>query len=351
LLFAGRPKERVLLMAVVNSPFPILPRGNGHAEGFARVLRETGTAELLRAETTTLQINVGKLCNQACHHCHVDAGPKRTEIMTTEVARRVMQLLAGSPSITTVDITGGAPELNLNFRWLVEESQRLGRHVIDRCNLTVLLEATQHDLAEFLAARRVEIIASLPCYTAENVDKQRGKGVFEKSMDALHKLNGLGYGMPGSELKLSLVYNPVGASLPPPQAKLEADYKQHLREEHGIEFHQLLTITNMPIHRFEEDLQRQGKHDAYMELLKKNFNAATLHGLMCRSLVSIGYDGRLYDCDFNQMLDMELEQPGSAASVWDVESFTGWAGRRIATAGHCFGCTAGAGSSCTGALA
>jgi len=349
LLFAGRPKERVLLMAVANSPFPILPRG--HAEGFARVLRENGTAELLRAETTTLQINVGKLCNQACHHCHVDAGPKRTEIMTTEVARRVMYLLAESPSISTVDITGGAPELNPNFRWLVEESQRLGRHVIDRCNLTVLLEETQHDLAEFLAGRRVEIIASLPCYTAENVDKQRGKGVFEKSMEALRKLNGLGYGMPDSELKLNLVYNPVGPSLPPRQAKLEADYKQHLREEHGIEFHHLLTITNMPIHRFEEDLQRQGKHDAYMELLKKNFNPDTVHGLMCRSLVSIGYDGKLYDCDFNQMLDMELEQPGSAATVWDVETFTGWAGRRIMTAGHCFGCTAGAGSSCTGALA
>jgi radical SAM/Cys-rich protein len=351
LLFAGGSKERVLLMAVANSPFPILPRGDGHAEGFAQTLRENGAVELLRAETTTLQINVGKLCNQACHHCHVDAGPKRTEIMTAEIARRVMHILAASPSITTVDITGGAPELNPNFRWLVEESQRLGRHVIDRCNLTVLLEETQHDLADFLAVRRVEIIASLPCYTAENVDKQRGKGVFEKSMDALLKLNGLGYGMPGSELKLSLVYNPVGASLPPPQEKLEADYKHHLRKEHGIEFHQLLTITNMPIHRFEEDLQRQGKHDAYMELLKKNFNPATLHGLMCRSLVSIGYDGKLYDCDFNQMLDMELEHAGGAATVWDIETFTGWAGRRITTAGHCFGCTAGAGSSCTGALA
>jgi len=351
LLFAGRPKERVLLMAVANSLFPILPGRDAHGKGFTRVLRENGTAELLRAETTTLQINVGKLCNQACHHCHVDAGPKRTEIMTAEIARRVMQILAESPSIATVDITGGAPELNPNFRWLVEESQRLGRNVIDRCNLTVLLEETQHDLAEFLAGRRVEIIASLPCYTAENVDKQRGKGVFEKSMEALRKLNGLGYGMPGSELRLSLVYNPVGASLPPPQAKLEADYKEHLREGHGIEFHHLLTITNMPIHRFEEDLQRQGKHDTYMELLKKNYNPATLHGLMCRSLVSVGYDGKLYDCDFNQMLEMELEQPGGAASVWDVETFTGWAGRRIATAGHCFGCTAGAGSSCAGALA
>lgn len=338
-------------MAAANSPFPIFPRGNGYAEGFSQALREHGLADLLRAETTTLQVNVGKLCNQACHHCHVDAGPKRTEIMPANIARRTMEVLAASPSITTVDITGGAPELNPNFRWLVEESQRLGRHVIDRCNLTVLLEQTQEDLAEFLATQHVEIIASLPCYTPENVDKQRGKGVFEKSMEALRRLNGLGYGKPDSDLKLNLVYNPAGASLPPQQAKLEGDYRKQLRENHGIEFHHLLTITNMPIHRFEEDLQRQGKHDAYMELLKRNFNPATLPGLMCRSLVSVGYDGKLYDCDFNQMLEMELEQPGGAPSVWDIESFTGWAGRRIATAGHCFGCTAGAGSSCTGALA
>ena len=339
-------------MTVVGSPFPICPScGDGYADRFLRALRENGVQELLRAETTTLQINVGKLCNQACHHCHVDAGPKRTEIMPADVARRTMELLAASPSVTTVDITGGAPELNANFRWLVEESQRLGRHVIDRCNLTVLLEDSQHDLAEFLAARHVEIIASLPCYTAENVDKQRGKGVFEKSMVALRKLNALGYGMPGSELKLGLVYNPVGPSLPPAQAELEADYKKQLRDNFGIEFHHLLTITNMPIHRFEEDLQRQGKHDIYMELLRKNFNGATVHGLMCRSLVSIGYDGKLYDCDFNQMLDMELEQPGRVATVWDIDSFSGWAGRRIKTGGHCFGCTAGAGSSCGGAIA
>src|SRR5258708_5564459 len=248
LLLPGRSKERVLLMAVANSPFPIFPSGNGYAEGFAQTLRENGQAELLRAETTTLQINVGKLCNQACHHCHVDAGPKRTEIMLTGVARRVIELLAASPSITTVDITGGAPEMNPNFRWLVEESQRLGRHVIDRCNLTVLLEDGQQDLAEFLAARRVEIIASLPFYTAENVDKQRGEGVFEKSMDALRELNRLGYGMPGSELMLNLVYNPVGPSLPPPQAMLEAYYNHQLREEHGIELHHLPPITHMPIH-------------------------------------------------------------------------------------------------------
>jgi len=337
-------------MGVAESPFPIFPRDNGHADGFLQALREHGMEGLLRVETTTLQINVGKLCNQACHHCHVDAGPKRTEIMPADVARRTMQLLANSPRITTVDITGGAPELNPNFRWLVEESRRLSRHVIDRCNLTVLLEDSESDLAKFLADRGVEIIASLPCYTAENVDKQRGKGVFDKSMAALRKLNSLGYGLPDSDLRLSLVYNPVGPSLPPPQAKLEADYKQQLLENFGIEFHHLLTITNMPIHRFEDDLRRQGKHDVYMDLLKTNFNPATVHGLMCRSLVSIGYDGKLYDCDFNQMLGLELEPPAGAVTVWDVESFTGWVGRRIATGGHCFGCTAGAGSSCGGAL-
>jgi len=337
-------------MAVANSPFPILPGTNSHGGSFIQTLKNHGLGDLLREETSTLQINVGKLCNQACHHCHVDAGPKRTEIMSSDVARRVMQLLAASPCIETVDITGGAPELNSNFRWIVEESRRLGRHVIDRCNLTVLLEDTQNGLGEFLAAHNVEIIASLPCYTSANVDKQRGKGVFAKSIEALRKLNALGYGMPQSELKLSLGYNPVGPSLPPPQAMLEADYKQQLREKFGIEFHQLLTITNMPIHRFEEDLQRMGKHDIYMDLLKTNFNPATVNGLMCRSLVSVGYDGKLYDCDFNQMLDMQLPATESRATIWDVHNFTNWRGHRILTGGHCFGCTASSGSSCTGSL-
>jgi radical SAM/Cys-rich protein len=351
LLQSRRPKERVLLMAAANSSLPIFQSSNGHSARFAQKLREHGFGELQRLETTTLQINVGKLCNQACHHCHVDAGPKRTEIMPRDVARRTMELLEASPSITTVDITGGAPELNPNFRWLVAESQRLGRHVIDRCNLTVLLGETQGGLGDFLAERRVEIIASLPCYTSENVDKQRGKGVFDKSMEALRRLNGLGYGMPGSGLRLHLVYNPLGPSLPPPQVKLEADYKKQLRENHGIEFHQLLTITNMPIHRFEEDLQRSGKHDAYMDLLLKNFNAATVGNVMCRALVSVGWDGKLYDCDFNQMLDMGIEKPElPTRTIWEIESLSGWAGRKIATAGHCFGCTAGAGSSCGGAL-
>jgi len=341
-----------VLMALANSLLPIYPDGNGAGEKFAHRLREHGLADLVRAETATLQINVGKFCNQACNHCHVEAGPKRSEIMREDVARRTMEVLASSPSITTVDITGGAPELNPNFRWLVRESKLLGRHVIDRCNLTVLLEEGQADLGRFLAAEGVEIVASLPCYTSENVNKQRGKGVFEKSIAALRQLNALGYALPGSELRLNLVYNPVGASLPPVQERLEADYKEQLRKHYGVEFHHLYTITNMPIHRFADYLQQSGKYETYMNLLVENFNAGTLPNLMCRTLVSVGWDGKLYDCDFNQMLEVGIEN-GSAAphTIWDVTTFSGSAGRRIATGGHCFGCTAGAGSSCGGALA
>jgi radical SAM/Cys-rich protein len=307
---------------------------------------------LRRTEITTLQINVGKLCNQACHHCHVDAGPKRTEIMPERIARRTMELLEATPSITIVDITGGAPELNPHFRWLVEEARRLGRRAIDRCNLTVLLEESQGDLGEFLAAHQVEIFASLPCYSSENVEKQRGKGVFRKSIAALRHLNAIGYGMPGSALPLHLVYNPVGPSLPPAQAALENDYKAHLRSEFGIEFHKLLTITNMPIHRFAEDLERSGRYDQYMNLLAKSFNAATVSGLMCRTMVSVGWDGKLYDCDFNQMLELGIENGAAEAkTIWDVGNFSEFAEKRIATGPHCLGCTAGAGSSCGGALA
>ncbi len=314
---------------------------------FEGALRRHEMAALTRHETTTLQINVGKLCNQACHHCHVEAGPKRTEIMPAEIAARTLELLAASPNIQTLDITGGAPELNPNFRRLVSESRRMGRHVIDRCNLTVLFEAGQEELVEFLAGNAVEVVASLPCYTAENVDKQRGRGVFDKSIRALQRFNEVGYGRAGSGLVLDLVYNPLGAFLPPPQAKLEADYKQQLREHFGIEFNRLFTITNMPIKRFAEQLVRESKWHSYMGLLVNHFNPATVETLMCRSLVSVGWDGQLYDCDFNQMLDLGM--PG-VRSIWDLEAFTGLAGRAIATGAHCFGCTAGAGSSCGGSL-
>jgi radical SAM/Cys-rich protein len=258
-----------------------------------------------------------------------------------------MALLAATPSIHTVDITGGAPELNANFRSLVGESRRMGKQVIDRCNLTVLFEPGEETLAEFLAANQVEITASLPCYTETNVDQQRGKGAFEKSIRALRLLNAIGYGQNGTGLTLNLVYNPLGASLPPPQDALEADYKKQLRENFAIEFDRLFTITNMPIKRFAEFLFREGKHEAYMALLTNHFNPATVNGLMCRDLVSIGWDGRIYDCDFNQMLDLETP---SGKTVWEIESFAELAQKPIATDSHCFGCTAGAGSSCGGSL-
>jgi radical SAM/Cys-rich protein len=332
-------------MAEKTTLLPILNRVP--AADFQGTLRQHGVDELKRREVTTLQINVGKLCNQACHHCHVEAGPKRTEIMPTKVAERIMALLAATPSIHTVDITGGAPELNANFRSLVGESRRMGKQVIDRCNLTVLFEPGEETLAEFLAANQVEITASLPCYTETNVDQQRGKGAFEKSIRALRLLNAIGYGQNGTGLTLNLVYNPLGASLPPPQDALEADYKKQLRENFAIEFDRLFTITNMPIKRFAEFLFREGKQEAYMALLTNHFNPATVNGLMCRDLVSIGWDGRIYDCDFNQMLDLETP---IGKSIWEIKSFAELANKRIATDGHCFGCTAGAGSSCGGSL-
>jgi radical SAM/Cys-rich protein len=332
-------------MAGKTTLLPIL-HGSASAD-FRDTLRQHGLGELSRRELTTLQINVGKLCNQACHHCHVEAGPKRTEIMPANVAERILALLAASSSIQTVDITGGAPELNANFRSFVGEARRMGKHVIDRCNLTVLFEPEQETLAEFLAKNQVEITASLPCYTESNVDQQRGKGAFEKSIRALRLLNAIGYGQQGSGLVLNLVYNPLGASLPPPQDKLEADYKRELRDNFGIEFNQLFTITNMPIKRFAEFLLREGREESYMALLTNHFNPATVDKLMCRDLVSIGWDGKIYDCDFNQMLDLETP---SGKTIWEISSFAELANSSVATGSHCFGCTAGAGSSCGGSL-
>jgi radical SAM/Cys-rich protein len=324
--------------------------GSSPAPDFAAVLGAHGLGRLRRVIPTTLQVNVGKRCNQACHHCHVDAGPKRTEVMADAVAERITTLLEGHPSIGLLDVTGGAPELAPCFRGLVSRARRLGRRVIDRCNLTVLLEPEHEDLAPFLAAEGVEMVASLPCYGPENVDAQRGQGVFARSIRVLRMLNGLGFGVPGSALRLDLVYNPVGAHLPPPAAELEADYRLRLSDGYGVTFHRLLTITNMPINRFAEQLARSGEAERYMALLVNHFNPATVEGLMCRTLVSVGYDGRLYDCDFNQMLELPLG--GRAArTVWDVDDLTALDGGAVATGPHCFGCTAGAGSSCGGALA
>ncbi len=290
---------------------------------------------------------MGKVCNQACHHCHVDAGPKRTESMNRQTAERVIALLQNTPEIGTVDITGGAPELNPNFRTLVMESRRLDKQVIDRCNLTVLLEPGQEDLLDFLRNQQVAITASLPCYTPENVDRQRGRGVFERSIRSLRLLNEAGYGKPGSGLQLDLVFNPAGPSLPPPQQVLEQEYKHRLREDFGIEFGRLLTITNMPISRFSDQLVRLGKQEQYRQLLAISFNPDTIDGLMCRSLISVSWDGRLYDCDFNQMLDIPAMR---ALSIWDIDSYSRLGRDEIQVGDHCFGCTAGAGSSCGGQL-
>jgi len=300
-----------------------------------------------RRSVSTVQINVGKLCNQACHHCHVDAGPKRSERMSAATARRIIDLLANSSGVEVVDLTGGAPELNENFRELVEGACALGLRVIDRCNLTVLFEENMTWLPAFLAERQVRIVSSLPCYSAKNVDAQRGVGVFEKSIEALRVLNGLGFGAAGTKLRLDLVYNPVADSLPPSQKQLEERYREELRSLFGIEFSSLLTITNMPIKRFADQLQRWGRLDEYMSLLVTHFNRSTVESLMCRDMISVGWDGRLYDCDFNQMLEIPLD---AAYSVNDIESFDDLAPTTIATAAHCLGCTAGAGSSCSGSL-
>ena len=263
----------------------IAAAGAGEAD-FDAHLAARGCPPLRRGSLTTLQLNVGKRCNLACHHCHVGAGPKRTESMQRRVAERVLELLAGNPQLEVLDLTGGAPELNEHFRLLVAGARALGRRVIDRCNLTVLFEPGQEDTAGFLAAHQVEVVASLPCYSRENVDRQRGRGVFEASIAALQHLNRLGYGRAGSRLRLDLVYNPLGASLPPAQARLEAHYKAELRQRYGIEMHRLITITNMPIERFAHDLERQGRLAEYQSLLVDHFNPATLPGLMCRSLLS-----------------------------------------------------------------
>lgn len=311
---------------------------------FQKTLASHGVP-LRRGRFDTLQINVGRKCNQTCTHCHVDAGPHRTEMMTGEVAHKVGAWIREHHP-ATVDITGGAPELSEFFRYFVETARDVGAHVIDRNNLTII-EARSHAwLPAYLAEHQVEVVASLPCYLEDNVDLQRGDGVFRKSISALRKLNAAGY---GTTLPLTLVYNPVGPKLPPDQAELEADYKIELEKRHGIVFTRLFAITNLPISRFAMDLRQSGRWDEYMELLVTSFNPATVEGLMCRNTINIGYEGEVFDCDFNQMLKMQQRANGTPLYLWDITPDT-MSDQPILTGGHCFGCTAGSGSSCTGAL-
>jgi len=309
---------------------------------------------LRRAQLTTLQVNLGYLCNQTCLHCHVNAGPRRTEIMTRETVDEILAFIdarAEVSPLTTLDLTGGAPEMNPDFKYFVRAARERGLTVMDRCNLTILQQPGYEDMAEFLAEQRCEVVASLPCYKEDNVNAQRGDGVFDDSIAALQHLNRLGYGQPGSGLTLSLVYNPQGASLPPPQAALEADYKLHLKDEFGIVFDQLFTVANMPIQRFGSTLLSKGQFNDYMDLLCASHVDSNLDGVMCRNLISVDWLGYVYDCDFNQMLKMPLEATGQTRTHIRELTELEFEGQPIAVAGHCYGCTAGQGSSCGGALA
>jgi radical SAM/Cys-rich protein len=314
---------------------------------FSRTLAHHGLT-LQRTRTEIFQLNVGKLCDLTCVHCHVNAGPKRKEIIAHETVDRILDWLANA-SISTVDLTGGAPEMVPDFRYLVERLRQMPQieTIIDRCNLTILFESGFEWLAEFLAANRLKVVASMPCYGPENVDAQRGNGVFDSSIRALQLLNSFGYGR-SADLSLDLVYNPSGDFLPPNQTELEADYKRELKTHFGIDFHRLYTITNMPIGRFASSLKHSGKLGAYMEMLVEAFNPASVAGLMCRNTLSVGWRGEVYDCDFNQQLGMQWKKD-RPLYLWDLDPEQ-LSERPIAVGNHCFGCTAGSGSSCSGAL-
>ncbi|MBC7918571.1 MAG: arsenosugar biosynthesis radical SAM protein ArsS [Rhodoferax sp.] len=313
------------------------------------LLVSTDFPSLRRAQVTTLQVNLGYKCNQSCLHCHVNAGPNRTEMMDKATIEQVLQALVVR-DIDTLDLTGGAPELNDHFRYLVTKARQLGVKVIDRCNLTILSEPGQESLAEFLAAQDVEVVASMPCYSVTNVDRQRGEGVFDRSIAGLQALNALGYGQEGSSLVLNLVYNPQGAVLPPPQSALEADYKRELMQHFNIRFNQLFALTNMPIQRFGSTLVSKGTFADYMQLLRSAYQPHNLPTVMCRSMVSVDWQGYLYDCDFNQMLGLPTTLgPRARAHLTDLLEHDP-AGGTIRVADHCYGCTAGQGSSCGGAI-
>lgn len=316
---------------------------------FQQKLEDSNLFPLKPTQVEIFQVNIGKMCNQVCNHCHVDAGPDRKEIMTMETMQQCLNAIKKNISLHTVDITGGAPEMNPNFRWFVQEIKKLNRHVIVRSNLTIILANKKYyDLPEFFKENNVHVIASLPCYTKENTDRQRGDGVFEDSINALQMLNALGYGKENSGLQLTLVFNPGGASLPPPQQTLEQDYKQKLFDSFGIYFNNLYVITNMPISRYLDYLLTSGNYESYMAKLVNAYNPVAAANVMCRNTISVGWDGYLYDCDFNQMLELKVGCNNNHISDFNIEKITN---REIIIGQHCYGCTAGSGSSCGGTVA
>ncbi len=334
-------------LSIAQKQIQILEESAERLPLFQDKLGNIGLLPLTPTEIEILQINLGKMCNQTCAHCHVDAGPDRKEIMTRATMQLCLNVINNSP-ITTVDLTGGAPELNPDFRWFVEELSKLGKKVIVRSNLTILVSNSKFKTyPDFFKQHNVIVISSLPCYTKENVDKQRGAGVFNHSIEALKMLNEIGYGKEGTDLELHLVYNPVGASLAGSQEKLQADYKHELSEHFGIAFNNLYTITNLPISRFLDYLLLIGQYETYMEKLVNAFNPSAAFGVMCRNTVSVGWDGYLYDCDFNQMLELKVKDVPSHIMDFDFEKLSQ---RNIIVNQHCYGCTAGAGSSCQGAI-
>jgi radical SAM/Cys-rich protein len=341
------------LLSDTHEQVNILEHGfNGHEYKlvpFQQKLAEAGLFPLKPLQLEIFQINVGKMCNQVCKHCHVDAGPDRKEIMTRETMQQCLDILAANPSFKTVDLTGGAPELNPDFRWFVEGIKKLNKHIIVRCNLTIILANKKYnDLPQFFKQHNIEVVSSLPFYSKDRTDRQRGDGVFEDSIKALHMLNDVGYGMEGSELRLNLVYNPAGAFLPPSQITLEKEFKQALKKDFNISFHSLFAITNLPISRFLDYLLQSNNYEKYMEKLLAAYNPAAAVHVMCRNTLSISWDGFIYDCDFNQMLDMKVDCSAKHISQFNYSLLSN---RKIVVNQHCYGCTAGAGSSCGGAVA
>ncbi|MDQ3844618.1 MAG: arsenosugar biosynthesis radical SAM protein ArsS [Bacteroidota bacterium] len=355
---AGGGRERVSLhrrqhpLADVQAQLEVLEHGsiNDYAlVPFQQKLEKSDLYPLRPTGIEIFQVNIGKMCNQVCRHCHVDAGPDRKEIMTRETMQQCLEVLENNPTLKTVDITGGAPEMNPHFRWFVEEIKKLNRHVMVRCNLTIILANKKyHDLPQFYKQHNIEIISSLPFYTKDRTDRQRGDGVFDNSIKALHMLNEVGYGIVGTGLLLNLVYNPAGAFLPPAQQSLEREYKQALLQHFNIHFNHLFAITNLPISRYLDYLLTSGNYERYMHKLVQAYNPVAAANVMCRNTVSIGWDGWLYDCDFNQMLDLKVACTAKHISQFDAEVLNG---RSIVVNQHCYGCTAGAGSSCGGAVA